>query len=124
MSDLIRFYNILVSRKLIFTLRRLLTNITGGHQDDAEDRAVYKIKCSDCQATYIAEPSRNLTTRLNEHKRAILQNDDLNNNIAEHHLKPHALCITKDYRLGLYYVFNLQDRLLSTNYTSKAGLLT
>ena len=59
-----------------------------------------------------------LATRLNEHKRAKLQNGDLNNNIAEHHLNH------MHYRLGLYYVFNRQDRLLSTNYTSKAGLLT
>ena len=50
-----------------------------------------------------------LTTRLTEHKRAT-KKGDLNNNIAEH--KPR-------YRLGLCYVFNLQYRLLSTNYTRK-----
>ena len=46
----------------------------------------FKIKCSDCLAIYIGETSRNLTTPLNEHKRAT-KKGDLNNNIAEHHLK-------------------------------------
>jgi len=44
------------------------------------------IKCSTCQAPYIGETGRNLTTRLNEHKRAT-KKGDLNNIIAEHHLK-------------------------------------
>ena len=48
----------------------LLTNVKG--KDKPEDRpgAVYKINCSEFQATYIGETGRNLTTRLTEHKRA------------------------------------------------------
>jgi len=46
--------------------------------------AVYKIKCSDCQASYIGETARNLNTRLTEHKRA-MRNGDASNHIAEHH---------------------------------------
>ena len=68
----------------MFTLRRLLTSVKD--KDEPEDRsgAVYKNKCSDCQSTYIGETGRNLTTRLNEHKRAAKEGD-LNN--TEHHLK-------------------------------------
>ena len=55
--------------------------------DDPNDRqgAVYKIKCCDCQASYIGETGRNLNIRLTEHKRAT-KNGDVNNHIAEHHL--------------------------------------
>ena len=53
-------------------------------KDKPEDRqgAVYKIKCCDCQASYIGETGRNLSTRLTEHKRAT-RNGDVNNHIAE-----------------------------------------
>ena len=41
-------------------------------KDQPHDRqeAVYRIKCTDFQATYIGETGRNLKTRLTEHKRA------------------------------------------------------
>ena len=70
----------------MFILRRLLTNVKG--KDKPEDRpgAVYKIKYSDYQATYIGETCRNLTARLKEHNRAT-KKSDLSNNIAEHRLK-------------------------------------
>ena len=90
-ARILRPYNIRVAQKPIFTLRRLLTNVKG--KDKPEDRpgAVYKIHCFDCQATYIGEAGRNLTTRLTQHKRAT-KKGDLNNNIAEHHLKTsHAI---------------------------------
>ena len=75
-------YNIRVAHKPITTLRRLLTNVKD--KDKPEDRqgAVYKIKCCDCQASYIGEIGRNLSTRLTEHKRAT-RNSDVNNHIAE-----------------------------------------
>ena len=40
--------------------------------------AVYKIKCSDCQASYIRETGRIINTRLTDHKRAT-RNADVNN---------------------------------------------
>ena len=77
----LRPYNIRVAHKPIFTLRRLLTNVK--EKDEPEDRpgAIYEIKRSDCQATYIGETGSNLTARLNEHKRATKMGD-LKNNIA------------------------------------------
>ena len=54
-TRILRPYNIRVAHKPMFTLRRLLTNVKD--KDEPEDRpgAVCKIKCSDCQATYIGE---------------------------------------------------------------------
>ena len=61
-------YDIRVAYKPITTLRRLLTNAKD--KDKPEDRqgAVYKIKSCDCQASYIGETGRNLSTRLTEHE--------------------------------------------------------
>ena len=75
-------YNIRVAHKPITTLRQLLTNVKD--KDEPSDRrgAVYKIKCCDCQATYIDETGRNLNVRLTEHRRAT-RNGDINNHIAE-----------------------------------------
>ena len=89
-----------VAHKPITTLRRPLTNVKD--KDKPEDRqgAVYKIKCCNCQASYIGETGTNLSTRLTEHKRAT-RNGDANNHIAEHHLQTKhqtdwdsATCIT------------------------------
>ena len=66
--------------------RALLTNVTDKHEPEDRPGAVYKTKCFNFQATYIGETGRNITTRPNEHKRAT-KKGDLNNNIAEHHLK-------------------------------------
>ena len=106
-------YNIRVAHKPITTLRRLLTNVKD--KDKPEDRqgAVYKIKCCDCQASYIGETGRNLSTRLTEHKRAT-KNGDVNNHIPEHHLKTKhqidsdsATCIT--YSTDCYQRLTLEQ---------------
>ena len=81
-----QLYTIRVAHKLITTLRRLLANVKD--KDKPEDRqgAVYKIKFCDCQATYIGETGRNLSTQLTRHKQAT-KKGDVNNHIAEHHLQ-------------------------------------
>ena len=93
-------YNIRVAHRSITTLRKLLTNVKDKDQPRDRQGAVYKIKCCDCQATYIGETGRNLNTRLTEHRRAT-RNGDINNNIAEHHLQTNhridwdsATCVT------------------------------
>ena len=78
-------YNIRVAHKPITTLRQLLTNVKDKDEPNDRQGAVYKIKCCDCQASYIGKTGRNLNIRLTEHKRAT-KNGDVNNHIAEHHL--------------------------------------
>ena len=78
-------YDIRVAHKPITTLRQLLTNVKDKDEPNDRQGAVYKIKCCDCQASYIGETGRNLNIRLTEHKRAT-KNGDVNNHIAEHHL--------------------------------------
>ena len=72
-------YNIRVAHKPITTLRQLLTNVKDKDEPNDIQGAVYKIKCCDCQASYIGETGRNLNIRLTK-------NGDVNNHIAEHHL--------------------------------------
>ena len=43
------------------TLRRLLTNVKDKNKPEDRQGAVYKIKCCDCQASYIGETGRNLS---------------------------------------------------------------
>ena len=84
-------------------------------KDLSEDKqgVAYKIKCCDCQATYIGETGRNLSTRLSEHKRAT-RNGDVKNHIAEHHLQTKhqidwdsATCIT--YSTDYYQQLTLES---------------
>ena len=83
-SRILRPYNIRVAHRPITTLRNLLTNVKDKEHPRDRQGAIYKIKCADCQATYIGETGRNLNTRLTEHKRAT-KNGDRTNHIAEHH---------------------------------------
>ena len=83
-SRILQPYNIRVAHKPTTTLRHLLTNVKDRDEPSNRQGAVYKIKCSDCQAPYIGETGKNLNTRLTEHKRAP-KNRDANNHIAVHH---------------------------------------
>ena len=83
-SRILQPYNIRVAHKPTTTLPHLLTNVKDRDEPNNRQGAVYKIKCSDCQASYIGETGRNLDTRLTEHKRAT-RNGDANNHIAVHH---------------------------------------
>ena len=69
--------------------------------------------CIVLMASYIGETGRNLSTRLTEHKRAT-KNGDVNNYIAEHHLKTKrqidwdsATCIT--YSTDYYQRLTLES---------------
>ena len=83
-SRILQPYNVRVAHKPTSTLRQLLTNVKDRDEPNNGQGAVYKSKCSDCQASYIGETGRNLNTRLTEHKRAT-RNGDASNHIAVHH---------------------------------------
>ena len=90
------------------TLRHLLTNVKDRDEPNNREGAVYKMKCSECQTSYIDETGRNLNTRLTEHKRTT-RNGDANNHIALHHqLTSHN-----------FPVLNLRNELFSTTDSGK-----
>ena len=60
---------------MITTLRQLLTNVKDKDEPNDRQGAVYKIKCCNCQASYIGETDRNLNIRLTERKRATKNGD-------------------------------------------------
>ena len=55
-------YNICVAHKPITTLQQLLTNVKDKDKPEDGQGAVYKIKICDCQASYIGETGRYLST--------------------------------------------------------------
>ena len=108
-SRILQPYNIRVAHKPKTTLRHLLINVKDRDEPNNRQGAVYKIKWSDCQASYIGETGRNLDTRLTERKRAT-KNGDANNHIAvRHQLTNHSIDLD----------FNLQYKLFSTTDSGK-----
>ena len=102
-----------VAHKPITTLRRLLANVKDKDKLEEHQGGVYKIKCCNCQASYIGETGRNLSTWLTEHER-VTRNGDVNNHIAEHHLQTKhqidwdsATCIT--YSTDYYQRLTLES---------------
>ena len=107
-SQILQPHNIRVAHKPTTTLRHLLTNVKDRDEPSNRQGAVYKIKCSDCQASYIGETGRNLNTRLTEHKRA-----------TKKWWCQQSHCCTSStdkpqHRLGFCSVLNLQYKLFST----------
>ena len=108
-SRILQPFNIRVAHKPMITLRQLLTNIKDKDEPRNRQGAVYKINCSDCHAPYIGETSRNLTTRLTEHKRAT-RKGDVNNHIAEHHrLTNHTIDWDSAQCLTLHQLLSTTD---------------
>ena len=62
-SRILQPYNIRVAHKPTTTLRHLLTKVKDRDEPNNRQGAVYKIKYSDCQASYIGETGRNLNTK-------------------------------------------------------------
>ena len=118
-------YNIHVAHKPITTLRRLLANVKDKDKPADRQGAVCKIKCCDCQVTYIGETARNLGTRLTGHKRAT-RNGDVNNDVASDHLQTthqidwdSATCIT--YSTDCYQRLTLERWFINIEQTPLNG---
>ena len=117
-------FNIRIAHKPTRTLQHLLTKVKD--KDNPKDRqgTVYRIRCNDCNGTYMGETGRTLTTGLGEHQ-TTMDKEDLTNNIAQHHRKTghyiswdSVTCVThstdKDQRLTLESWFtNLQPNPLN-----------
>ena len=75
-ARLLQPYDIRVAHKPIRPLH-VLTNVKDIKTDrrTADKEPYTKIKCCDCQTTYIGETGKNFSTRLTEHKRATRNGD-------------------------------------------------
>lgn len=73
--------------KLAYRGINILSKIINSHKDrtpkELKNNVVYKIKCSNCDATYVGQTKRKLTTRINEHKKI---KPSSNNVVANHAL--------------------------------------
>ena len=69
-ARILKPFNTRIAHKPTRTLRHLLTNVKD--KDDPKDRqgTVHRIRCNDCNGTYIGETRRTLTTRLGKHQTA------------------------------------------------------
>ena len=84
-AGILQPYNIIcVTHKLITTLRQFLTSVKDKDEPNDRQGAVYKIKCCECQASYIGETGRNLNIRLTEHKR-VTKNGDVHKHLHTNH---------------------------------------
>ena len=106
MARILQPFNTSVALKPITALRQLLTNVKDKDKPEDRQRAVYKIKCCNYQASYVGETNRNLCMRLTEHKCAT-RNGDVN--------KSHCWVLFMDETLTgtLRQVLHILYRLLS-----------
>jgi len=87
----IHFFKKITFSKLAFTCYNKLNKFIKVHKDVlpvlSRSNVVYKINCSDCDASYVGQTERTLNTRVNEHKSHIRRNTTQFSVITDHKQK-------------------------------------
>ncbi|KYN22608.1 hypothetical protein ALC57_04991, partial [Trachymyrmex cornetzi] len=77
--------------KLAFTIPNTLKGLIRKGKDKLElmsnQNVVYKISCENCEASYVGQTKRRLSTRVNEHKSDIRKNTSSPSVISDHRIK-------------------------------------
>lgn len=74
-SQKMKKYNIRTVPKITSSLNRYVRRGKDSTQKMDQSGVVYKINCKDCDATYVGETKRKLSTRINEHYKNSLKDD-------------------------------------------------
>ncbi|KYM93779.1 hypothetical protein ALC62_15623 [Cyphomyrmex costatus] len=88
----------------------------------SKNNVVYKIQCNDCDASYVGQTSRQLKTRINEHRNHINHNSSTRSVITDHRLKYNHDFRWDDVKIldeepysGYPLVLNIKKQKLSLN---------
>jgi len=89
-KKLVKYFKSISFTNLAFTCFNKLNNIIKAHKDVppclARTNVVYKISCSECEATYVGQTKRTLGTRIGEHRSHIKRNSAQPSVITDHRL--------------------------------------
>ena len=76
LSKNLTHHNIQVVTKTPCTIRKLVS--TSSNHTPASEACIYHIKCQKCEKVYFGETSRDIKTRIREHKRDLINDNTLN----------------------------------------------
>ena len=76
-ARLLKPYGVKVAHKPMRTLRQIISKPKASTQLTEKSNVVYEIKCNDCDAKYVGQTGRKLSTRIHEHQLAIKRHDRL-----------------------------------------------
>ena len=83
--------NIRTTFRPCFTLKQHLVKPKDPVSPEKKSIVVYSVPCKSCSAMYVGQTSRQLSTRLKEHKRAVRSTDFNASVLAEHAWNQHHL---------------------------------
>jgi len=90
-KKLFQFFKNISFSKLVFSGYNKLNKFIKVHKDFLStflrSNVVYKINCSDCDASYVGQTKRTLNTRVSEHRNHIRKNTPQNSVITNHRLQ-------------------------------------